>query len=325
MDQKSQKHFRMKTTKLFSAMALSLAFLFILITPVKAQDETDKKSDKHGKGDFTMGNVRVEQSGEDTMVIYINKSHRDHCTNFSTMPWGCKKNKFNGHWAGIDFGWNGYVNSDFNMNFPDEVNYMDLNTARSLMVNLNPVEINVNIAKNKFGFTTGLGFQLSNYFFNRDYALYGGLDSLAAFRVYDASGNMVTMSKSKLFVSYLTLPLLFEVQTNPKCKTSSFHFTAGVIGGLRLQSYQKMELTSYDKILYLETETGRVVSSFDAEKPVRRVHDQFFLNPFKVDATVRVGWSFLNLFATYSLTPMYQKDKGPEVYPWSVGITLLGW
>ena len=307
-------------------MALSLAFLFIFITNLKAQEEEGNQPDKHSKHDFNTGSVRVEQAGEDTMVIYINKSHtKDHCTNFSTMPWGCRKNKFNGHWAGIDFGWNGYVNSSFNMNFPDEINYMDLNTGRSLMVNLNPVELNVNIAKNKFGFTTGLGFQLSNYFFTRDYAWYGGLDSLAAFRVYDASGNLVTMSKNKLFVSYLTLPVLFEFQTNPKCRLNSFHLTAGVIGAVRLQSYQKMELTSYDKTLYLETETGQVVSSFEAEKSTRRVHDQFFLNPFKVDATVRVGWSFLNLFATYSLTPMFQKDKGPEVYPWTVGITLLGW
>jgi hypothetical protein len=324
MDQKTNPQ-PMKTMKLFTAMALSLAFIFIFATTVKGQDQEETKHESHNKGDFTMGSVKVESVGDDTMVIYINKSHHDRGTNWSTMPWGCKRGKFNGHWAGFDFGWNGYVNSDFNMNFPSSINYLDLNTARSMMVNINPIELNLNIANNKFGFTTGLGFQLSNYFFSRDYALYGDLDSLAAFRVYDADGNMVTTAKNKLFVSWLTLPLLFEYQTNAKCNMKSFHFTFGVIGGLKLQSYQKQELTSYDQTLFLETESGRVISSFDAEKPVHRVHDQFFLNPFKVDATVRVGWSFLNLFTTYSLTSMYQKDKGPEVYPWTVGVTLLGW
>lgn len=311
--------------KQFTAIAISLAFIFLLATAATAQEQEEKKHDNHHTGDFMMGNVKVESVGDDTMVIYINKSHRDHNTNWSTVPWCNKRGKYNGHWAGIDFGWNGYVNSDFNMNFPAPYNYMNLNTARSMMVNLNPIELNVNIAKNKFGFTTGLGFQLSNYFFTGNYALYGDLDSLAAFRVYDADGNIVTTEKNKLFVSYLTLPLLFEVQTNPKFNLKSFHFTFGVIGGLKLQSYQKQEFTSYDQTLYLQTESGRVISSFEAEKPMRREHDQFFLNPFKVDATVRIGWSYLNLFATYSLTPMFQKDKGPELYPWTVGITLLGW
>ena len=312
--------------KYFTAMAFSLAFIFILAIPAKAQDEGEKEH-KHDKGDFMMGGVKVETVGDDTMVIYIKKGgHGDWNTNWSTMP--CcknKRNKFNGHWAGIDLGWNGYVNSDFNMNFPDEYNYLDLNTGRSMMVNLNPFELNVNIAKNHFGFTTGLGFQLSNYFFARDYTLYTELDSLAAFRVYDADGNVVTTVKNKLFVSYLTLPLLFEYQTNAKFKPNSFHFTLGVIGGLRLQSHQKQEFTSYDQTLYLETESGRVIESWQADDPVRKNRDQFYLSPFKLDATARVGWSFLNFFATYSLTPMFQKDKGPELYPWTVGITLLGW
>jgi hypothetical protein len=324
MDQ-NQNSTIMKTMKVFTAMVLSLAFIFIFANTLRAQEHEEKDSDHHHKGDFNMGNVRVESEGEDTMVIYINKSHHDQCTNWSTFPWGCKKGRYNGHWAGFDLGWNGYVNSDFNMDFPSYQNYLDLNTARSMMVNINPFELNVNIANNKFGFTTGLGLQMSNYFFNRSYALYGDLDTLAAFRIYDGSGNIVTTEKNKLYESWLTLPLLLEVQTNPRCKTSSFHFAFGVIGGLKLCSYQKQVLTSYDKILYLKTESGSVISSFDAEKPIHREKDQFFLNPFKADATVRIGWSFLNFFATYSLTPMYQKDKGPKLYPWTAGITLLGW
>jgi len=56
-----------------------------------------------------------------------------------------------------------------------------------------------------------------------------------------------------------------------------------------------------------------------------RTKDQYHLNPFKLDATMRIGWSFLNFYATYSITPMFQKDQGPQLYPWAAGITLLGW
>ena len=47
------------------------------------------------------------------------------------------------------------------------------------------------------------------------------------------------------------------------------------------------------------------------------------MNPFKFDATVRIGWSFLNLFATYSVNTMFKKNEGPEIYPWTAGITLM--
>lgn len=315
----------MKTMKTITAVILSLSFMFLMTNPVSAQENADHHCKHHPKEGITMGGVKVETIGEDTMVIYIHKHHHERGTNWSTIPWGCKKQRFNGHWAGVDFGWNGYVNSDFTMDLPAGYEFLGLNDARSLMVNLNPFELNVNIARNKFGFTTGLGFQLNNYFFTDDYALYEGFDSLTAFRIYDEQGTHVTMKRNKLYVSYLTLPLLFEVQTNPKCRVNSFHFTFGVIGGLRLQSYQKEILTSYDRTLYLQNENGQRVASFEADKPVNRFHGPFYLNPFKADATVRIGWSYLNLFATYSLTPMYKKDKGPELYPWTVGITLVGW
>ena len=51
--------------------------------------------------------------------------------------------------------------------------------------------------------------------------------------------------------------------------------------------------------------------------------DDFYMNPFKWDATVRIGWGFINLFATYSVNTMFKKDKGPELYPWTVGITFV--
>jgi hypothetical protein len=247
------------------------------------------------------------------------------CSNWSTVPFGCKKHRFNGHWAGVDFGWNGYVNSDFNMDFPLNQQYMNLNAARSLMVNLNPFELNLNIAGNKFGLVSGLGFQLSNYYFSGNYTLDDNGPSLTAYRLYNSAGALVPMEINKLYVSYLTLPVIFEFQTNARCRLNSFHVGAGVIGGVRLCSYQKQKLTTWDQPLYLKDDQGNLVGSFTPDEQKVKNKGQYFLNPFKVDAAFRVGWSFLNFFATYSITEMFQENKGPEVYPYTVGITLIGW
>jgi hypothetical protein len=58
------------------------------------------------------------------------------------------------------------------------------------------------------------------------------------------------------------------------------------------------------------------------DDPKTHHYGDWYLQPFKFDATVRIGWNFLNFWATYSLNTMFRKDKGPELYPWSAGITL---
>ena len=108
-------------------------------------------------------------------------------------------------------------------------------------------------------------------------------------------------------------------------RSNSFHFTAGVIGGLRIGSYQKQEFDSWNTFYYLKDANGKSGGAFYASDKCIRSKSAYYLDNFKLDATARIGWSFLNFFATYSLTPMFQDTKGPVLYPWSVGITLLGW
>jgi hypothetical protein len=245
--------------------------------------------------------------------------------NMSEFPFCSHKQKYNGHWAGFDLGINGYVTPSFDMNFNPDYPYMNMNTARSLMVNINPFELNVNLYRNKFGFTTGLGFQVSNYFFTDNYVLIPDSAALTAYKVQDSQGLPVTLETNKLVASYLNLPLFFEYQTNRFRRTNSFHVTVGVIAGVRIGSYTKQKYETKDATYYMAEDDGTKVATYYVDK--HKVHDRgpYHLSPFKVDAAFRIGWSHLNLFATYSLTQMFQKDQGPELYPFTVGITLLGW
>ena len=245
--------------------------------------------------------------------------------NFNDFPFCKNKKRYNGHWAGVELGVSGYVTPGFNMNFNPEYPYLNMNTARSLTVNLNPFEINANLYKNHLGFTTGLGFQISNYYFTDNYVMLKDSAALVAYQVQDAYGNMVSIKINKMVVSYLNIPLLFEYQTNPFRRTSSFHITAGVIAGVRIGSYTKQVYPSKGETYYLIDNNGNRIASFENNHYVVRDRGAYHLAPFKLDAAFRIGWSHLNLFATYSITRMFQKDQGPELYPWTVGLTLLGW
>jgi len=211
-----------------------------------------------------------------------------------------KKSKFNGHWSGLELGVNGYLTPDFDFDYPSDYTLLDQKYQKSINVNLNFFEQNVNLIRNHVGLVTGLGFSWNNYRFDNDVRLDKGENKLELYRD-DTEG--VSYEKSKLVNTYLTLPLMLEVQTNSKSKVNSFHLSGGVIGGWRIGTHTKYVFD-------------------DGSRQKEKERQDFYMNPFKLDAVAKIGWGVLNLYATYSLTPMFQKNKGPELYPFSVGICL---
>jgi hypothetical protein len=310
---------RLKSTL---GIILVTGIILLISNPGYSQEE-EKNKDKecHSK---EMQGMKIEKMGDDSVVVYINKKSWDHFP-MKHNPFCCKKGKFNGHWAGIELGWNGYVNEEFNMTYPANEQYLNLNNARSLMVNLNPFEFNFNLVKNHFGITSGLGFSLNNYYFSKSTMLIQDSMKLVAYNIVDQNGTPADMKVNKLFISWLTVPILFEYQTNSKMRMNSFHASLGVIGGVRLCSYTKQEYYARNTNYYLKDDNGKTVGMFNSGDDAFRDKGQFHLNTFKADLTARIGWSFLNLWTTYSLTPMYQKDQGPILHPWTVGLTLVGW
>jgi hypothetical protein len=234
-----------------------------------------------------------------------------------------KRPKFDGHWAGIDIGINGYLTPDFDMNYGKSYNYLDLRMSKSIKVGVNLFEQNISLSKNQvFGITTGLGLEYNNYRFNNNVCL---ISDSSEIKGYYSDG--VAISKNKLVATYLTLPVLFELQTNKYSKSNSFHFTAGMVFGLRIGSHTKKVFEELEKDYILnDPETGQTL--FTATSPEERKskkYNDFHLNPFRMDATARIGWGWVNVFATYSLTTLFKTDRGPELYPFSVGLTISDW
>jgi len=56
-----------------------------------------------------------------------------------------------------------------------------------------------------------------------------------------------------------------------------------------------------------------------------KVHNNFHMHPFKMDATFTIGWGIVNLYATYGLTSFFKSGKDPVLHPYSVGLLLVGW
>ena len=240
--------------------------------------------------------IRIMIGGSDTEII-INDNGNPQIKRTKK-----KRSKFRGNWAGVEFGVNGYLNSSQSLDMPVGYEFMELKYEKSTNFNLNFFQQSFGIFGNKFGIVTGLGLRWNNYRFDNNIVL--NADS-SSFYGYHDQDKEKSYEKSKLTAWYLTLPILFEFQTNRWHNASSFHLSAGVIGGIRMGSHSKQVYT---------------VNGSGDHKP--KVFDDFHLQPFILDATVRIGWGPLNLYATYSVIEMFRNNRGPELYPFSTGLIL---
>jgi hypothetical protein len=281
-------------------------------------------------GDTTkvkVAGIYVEVIDDDSTKITIG-NRRLTVSEDGNVKWcKVKRRKFNGHWAGVEIGINGYLTKDFDMKFQPEDEYMDLRMEKAIQFNLNLYEQNIALSKNQeWGMLTGIGLQWNNYRFRRPTTL--NPDSSYLIGYIDEG---ISVRKSKLAIAYLQIPLLFEWQNQALRKRNSFHASLGVILGVRLWSWQKKyynELNQEYTLTQYDPSTGQYESVWTRTSPdynKTRTYDDYHLQPFKADASVRIGWGFINLFATYNLVPMFRKEKGPELHQFAAGITLLGW
>lgn len=207
------------------------------------------------------------------------------------------KEKSEAHWAGLDFGFTTLFNADMNTSFPT-TKYFQNDVAKSQVWNLNLLEHKFKIAKHYMGLTTGLGFSFTSVAFRDNYLLTETPDTLFA-----VSDTMTTYSKNKLKATYLTVPLLLEFNTHAN-SDKSFYIAAGVVGGVRIASKVKR------------------VGELNGKKFEEKTKGAYGLNPFKLDAAVRLGYGSWGVFANYSLLPLFDTDKTVEVYPLTFGLSL---
>jgi hypothetical protein len=204
-------------------------------------------------------------------------------------------------WKGFEIGFNNYVNASGSAAVPPAYSFLDVNTGKSVYVSLNLLQKDIQFGKSNFWFFTGLGISWNNYRFDNNVVLNPGTLLNSS---YDTTSGR-SYQKSKLTVSWITAPLMFEVFTSHKRK-DAFNIGAGGMLGYRIGSHSK---TKYE-------EDGHTY------KP--KVYDDFNLNSFRYGFRVAVGYRKFNVFADLYASSLFKENKSPIVYPIDFGITLIG-
>lgn len=200
---------------------------------------------------------------------------------------------------GLTFGVNGYfTDSDFGINNDPDNMHMELNYGRSFFLQFNIAEYNVPIFVEQFRFHTGLGFRFNRYAFKSSTTTIGFNDStIFANEVPNADFN-----KNFLNVTYISLPVMLSLVPG-KNPNKGFHISTGANLNYRIGSRTKQVYRSND---------GK-------GKNIKKGH--YHINPFLIDATFKMGIDDFSVTANYGLTPLFEKTKGPEYYPFSLGVS----
>ncbi len=203
------------------------------------------------------------------------------------------------HFAGLDLGVNGLLTEDNSVDLGQEEQFMDLNYRKSISFAINFMEFYIPLAKEKLGFSTGMGVEFNKYTLDRDVTIASTKDT--TFGVVDATKDI---NKNLLKTTMVNVPLFLETNIG-KDAAHSFHLAVGGMVSYSLGSKTKQKFEQAGKDHKAKDRTD------------------FNMNDFRFNAVARVGYGDFTLFASYSLTPMFDKDDGPELYPFTVGISLV--
>ncbi len=209
------------------------------------------------------------------------------------------QDNFSGHWAGIDFGFNTLLNSDYS-NYESEFMKNDIFRSNSLYINLIQQSIGLQHNRNTIGIVTGLGMQFQSYRLDKNTTIERLDNDIIVPKQLFFDDNQ----RSKLSMYYVTAPVLLEFQIPVNHYENRLYISTGIYMGYRIASHTKIKYRT-DK------------------KQKLKVPDNYSLHDFKYGLMFRTGYRWFNVFATYDFTRLFKEDKGPELTPFAFGITLL--
>lgn len=204
--------------------------------------------------------------------------------------------RFKGHWAGLEFGFNNYVTSQNTLDLPSDINYMSLNSGISNNFNFNFSQLSFGFTKH-IGIVTGLGINWNNYKFDGNFNIQKLSDG-----TIDSVSPEGKLKKSKLATIYMTLPVMLEFQI--PVNNHHLNVAAGLIGAIKLGSHTRMH--------------------FENGPDVKKYSD-YSLNLLRYGATARIGYQNFQLYGTYYATPLFQTGKGPggyDLFPFEIGFAF---
>lgn len=156
--------------------------------------------------------------------------------------------------------------------------------------------------ESNFSFSPGIGLGIHNML-NSSF-LYTNFDSSYFVPIDQELPEGYSYKKSKFVAPYLDIPL--EIRFKSK---SEFRIAVGFKFGFLMRAYTKYKGDDYLSELNQKTIYKKKIIQH--------------LETNRYGFIGRIGYKWLNIYGYYQLSTLFVKDKGPEMYPISVGISII--
>ncbi|NOQ26965.1 MAG: outer membrane beta-barrel protein [Bacteroidales bacterium] len=251
---------------------------------------------------FKKKTVKIYEDNGETQIFV--KKHKKY-DNDNDWDWFWDdEDDFTGSWSSFSMGLSNFVDKDFSISREPADQFMDLNTGKSWSMNVNFAQYSINFINEQFGLVTGLGLEWNYYRFDNNNSIQKnpttGEIEMKDLAVEKPDWDII---ESKMSTTFATLPILLEIHSSSS-QNKGVVFAAGAIGGVKLGSNTK--------IVYKENDN----------KNKARIRDDYNISPFRYGVHARLGVGNWLVYGTYYFTPIFEKNKGPELYPISVGFAL---
>jgi len=191
------------------------------------------------------------------------------------------------------------LSTDIMMNMPSGIKARAINHGATVFGTYN-----IPFGKSDFSFAIGVGFSSHNIYGN--FIVNSTPDSTTLLKIPDS----VSYKRSKLTVVYAEVPVEFRFKSKSKV-TVAVGFKAGLMIGSSTKYVGDGPIVTSN---YKLEETGKQRAKFLGIKNL----EQFTYGP-----TLRIGYKWFNVTGYCMLSHLFVKNRGPEMYPISVGFILM--
>lgn len=267
-------------------------------------DSTAKNADTIKVGNFVIikkknaGNVSDDTEKKRGSLEYSIERRTRRRSNISTNWWimdlGFANMRDQTDYAAAQAG--GYFRTLRPADGPVTQNSYKLINGKSSNVNIWFFMQKVNLYKHVVNLKYGLGLEMYNFRY----------DTRLSYRKDPAPyvfNDSISFTKNKLYVEYLTIPVMLNVNTTPDSRRG-FSFSAGVSAG------------------YLTNSRNKQVSG---ERGKEKIKGDFNFENWRIALIGEMGLGPVRLYGSYSLNRLQKEVTRIEQYPYTVGIRFSNW
>jgi hypothetical protein len=154
----------------------------------------------------------------------------------------------------------------------------------------------------------GAGIGTDNIYFDKTYV---GIKDVTTTLRFQNLSDTNHFKKYKLTTAILEAPLELRFSSKPETPNKSVKAAIGIKAGVLLAAHTKGRTW--------QNKTGGTLIAYTEKQS-----DKHFFNSNRFVGTARIGYGVFSVFGTYQLNTLFKTGLGPDVRPYTVGLTLSG-